>query len=838
MSRIERLSVQGFRAFGQTPATLDFEAPISIIWGPNSEGKTSLAEAVEFLLTGDIARRELLSSAVDEFENALRNAHMPEGKETYVEASIRNTDGEAHTLRRTLLEDFSKRKVCTSRLELNGSDIDALELANIGIELADPPLAAPVLMQHTLGYLFSANPKERATYFKSILEVTDLDNVRESLRSIINDIQAPLPTVRKMVLSSMHALPIASENLAVLLSGTLTIAEIESVISAAVKKLLNDAGVSSASTLTDQLSQVEKIAAAKQAETFPLHGFTHKVHAVEWRAPVESVWSAIDDYKAKLEGIDQDTQRMTALFQEVLRLPSVVGSTEAIACPVCEMPGSLSQERIQVIRNHVKDTESVCNAELKAKSALGTLKASAESLNTIVQTACPDFINWNRSRRISEGFRTGRLAPLLDETTHPFIRQWFISTAHLMRMQHKVRARVSKAITTISSFQADVTTLRNNMPIRAEFELLEASIKEFEIAVEAYRKAMELLIKPLQDAVVVKSDTTSWVNLVTLGRKASELESELREAAAHASLATELEHACKQVESAKEAVMEDKFDDLTEDVRAWWNRLRPDEPAFFSDLGLRKKTQRTIDFKAGLAPSSDQKNAKLRNAIAVFSQSQMHCLGLATFFARTCKGGGFIVLDDPIITIDDDYSVHFFTAVLQELNERGVQVIMLTYDQKTWREIQNRYDNGRSEAFQLNLNNPTDGTIILKSGDTLSTMLKTCDPFTNSSLLEPRKECCQKIRDCAERLCKELIVKYRHKEGDNTAMLSDYTGNQGTLGHLIPLVVPYLASDEPGKLHAIRANTSPGNHDDDVPPKASLKTYLGDLKLLKKKYLS
>ena len=162
---------------------------------------------------------------------------------------------------------------------------------------------------------------------------------------------------------------------------------------------------------------------------------------------------------------------------------------------------------------------------------------------------------------------------------------------------------------------------------------------------------------------------------------------------------------------------------------------------------------------------------------------------------------------------------------------------MLTYNRKTWTEIQSRYDDGRSEAFQLHLNNPTDGTTILKSSDTLTAMLKACEPFTTSSLLEHRKDCCQKVRDCAERWCKELLVQNRHKQGDDTAMLSDYTGSGGTLGSLIPLVTPYLASDEPGKLKAIRDNTNPGNHDDDVPSKTSLKVYLGDLKALKKNYL-
>jgi len=144
MPKIDRLTIQGFRAFGPVPAKLDFDAPIAVVWGQNSEGKTSLAEAVEFLFTGDIARRELLSSAVDEFENALRNAHLPAGAETYVEALITGSDGKTHTIRRTLVEDFTKRKACTSELKLDGTTISTAELGTIGIELSEPPLAASV----------------------------------------------------------------------------------------------------------------------------------------------------------------------------------------------------------------------------------------------------------------------------------------------------------------------------------------------------------------------------------------------------------------------------------------------------------------------------------------------------------------------------------------------------------------------------------------------------------------------------------------------------------------------------------------------------------------------
>src|SRR6266545_6263036 len=62
--RINKIEIQGFRAFGAKPQTLVFSSPIAAVWGANSQGKTSLAEAFEFLLTGATVRRELLASVV------------------------------------------------------------------------------------------------------------------------------------------------------------------------------------------------------------------------------------------------------------------------------------------------------------------------------------------------------------------------------------------------------------------------------------------------------------------------------------------------------------------------------------------------------------------------------------------------------------------------------------------------------------------------------------------------------------------------------------------------------------------------------------------------------
>jgi chromosome segregation ATPase len=157
MPRINWLEIQGFRAFGKELQRVDFSSQISVLWGPNSQGKTSFAEAIEFLFSGSIVRKEMLASAQDEFADSLRNTHLPSTKTVYIAAEILDGSGIPHSIRRTLASDFSKRGDCTSTLEIDGKPATADDFAKIGIELSQPPMAVPILMQHTLGYLSRRN---------------------------------------------------------------------------------------------------------------------------------------------------------------------------------------------------------------------------------------------------------------------------------------------------------------------------------------------------------------------------------------------------------------------------------------------------------------------------------------------------------------------------------------------------------------------------------------------------------------------------------------------------------------------------------------------------------
>ncbi len=200
---------------------------------------------------------------------------------------------------------------------------------------------------------------------------------------------------------------------------------------------------------------------------------------------------------------------------------------------------------------------------------------------------------------------------------------------------------------------------------------------------------------------------------------------------------------------------------------------------------------------------------------------------------------GFIVLDDPILSSDEDYRKYFNALVVERLAQAGIQTIIITQHKDTWRDIIDLHKHRHVEAFRMKLSDPKVGTVIDKSEDEFTIMLSEAAPFTLYDDLEIRKIGGQRLRETAERFCKLLLVKKRQENGETAATLSDYKGE--VLGDLEPLVIPYLQIKDPshpGKLSALRRDLNPSNHDDDVPTRAVLRISLGTLKDFRKHYLN
>lgn len=834
--RINKIDIQGFRAFGKNRQALAFNSPIAAIWAPNSQGKTSLAEAFEFLLTGQIVRRQLMGSAQDEFANALRNAHMPAAMPVYVEIQITGADDAPHKIKRTLVSDYAKRQDCQSTLEIDANPATEDDLPALGIVLSQPPLAAPVLAQHTLGYLFSARPQDRASYFKIILEVTDLEQLRSAVVALDAEIKpADDPNWTKLLAAA--EIDETRRFLTHLKTAVPGIDDLAAAIDNAICALLNAAGADVPETETERLASLEALLLERRAKTFPVGRFERKPLA-DWAAPPQADWGKLDTYLAERGKVDEETRRLAALFSEALAIPAVDTATQAIDCLLCGTEGGLTPERIAYIRAQVKETESFQAAEKAALETLRRLGTKAQALDTAVTAACPRFLATASKDRRKAGFRMERIRSLLGAEAAAVVDPWLEGLRNLARAKTAVTVPVNSLAADIAGYVHIPDSLDDPRTMKGQFEDAARTYADFAAVLTQYAEAEQALLELLTAVIDAASDTAGWQHLIDLARDPDGLRTTLIERHARTAVQKELSQALGQIDKGNETVLDDKFADLSDGIQYWWDLLRPGESTFFCAVKPRKGARRTIDFKAGLSLHADRSAPKLRDVIAVFSHSQLHCLGLALFIARCLHDGtGFMILDDPILSSDEDYRAYFKAAVLEALIDAGVQVIILTQDQKSWKDLEHRYLHKDIDMFQMALLDPADGTTVTNTGDDLIAMLTRIDVLARGGHPDLRKQAGELLRNAAERFCKEILVKDLWAKGDTNAALSDYDGRN--LGQLSPPVERLLTADpsHPGKLRSIRNELNPAKHDDGIPDQGTLKVALGDLRFFKKQYL-
>jgi hypothetical protein len=835
--RINSLTLQGFRSFGRAPQSLPLSAPIAVIQASNSQGKTSLAEAVEFLLTGEIVRRQLLASSQDEFADALRHAHLPAAMPVFVEARLRCEDEVERTVRRTLVSDYGKGRYqdCQTTLEIDGKLATEADLLALGVVLSKPPLRAPVLAQHTLSYLFSARPQERNEYFRALLEVSDIEGLRQTVASLDAEVKpsdTPVWTKLSAARGVSELAPIFRPFLAGVPASTVLTAGFDGGTIA----LITAAGQPVPATARERLTTVADILATRRALVLPLQAFDRK-QLPPLTTPAPATWQKLQIYLDERTKVDEQTRRLTALFKEALNLPVIAAATEPINCPLCGTPVSLTPAQIAHIRTRVADTDSYRTAEEHARQAFTTLRSSVQTLVDAIKVASPRFLATTSTYRRSKGFTVARIRQVAgDDVGVALVDAWLQKLRPLARDQNR-------ALRALASIHANLTTLTPETlvqvaDLKAAYATCTNAVTAFRTVLASYHVADLPLRTHLQATVDAASDVKGWQEFLDLADDLTGLRETLIDRAARTALARELTRALSAIRKANEQVLEDKFAVLSGDVETWWYLLRPDEPTFFTAVKPRPGTTRTIDFKAGLASGDDHTTATIRDVIAVFSQSQLHCLGLSLFLARAVyEGASFVVLDDPVLSSDETYRAFFNTAVVERLLTLGLQIIILTQDQRTLADLETRYLHLGIAAFELVIDSPLDGTMIIHTSDTLEALLERGRILGRSPLRELRKQTGSTLRDGGERFCKEMLVKKRNTEGDQDALITDYDGQN--LGSLVPLVEPLLRQDpsHPGKLRTVNRALNPANHDDGAPGSSVLKQAIDDLRDLKRRYL-
>jgi hypothetical protein len=689
-----------FRGFLAVEAPVNLSGQLVVIYGRNSMGKTSLAEALEWLFTGTLARRamgELGNSR--ELEGCIGNQFRPQGAATWVEATFSVGDGTEVVLRRLLIEDFSSAKNarCKSILYCDGEVLDEREAEALLARLFGG--VAPLLMQHTLRTFVHSSPAARRDYFERLLHLNDLTHLIE--KAVVGDARlrefpsangsvalrtwtairgmSPAGQVRK----HLHRLErCANDQLRANIEAVLM--EIASAEFTAL--VAGHSGLPATVTALKREQQRARQRSFSQLSVLrPKRGFDESVNA-ELDASSRGV--LIDNLieagrklatartAAALVG---ESQLAVAQAFSLLQGVGLIDPDEARqTCPLCEgSPESLLGARVASVRTWEPVRAAVAMAEDNARKAASALKAELRSmwkLRSDLLPKKPDNTTWVEAI----------------QNAAPIVRDAAL----------RAHGRLTSSLDELAAFDSSVITLGRALATDAiadqVFAILEKSRADIEHGAGTipeltgvYRRAFAELesavgVQAKDDPVYARRET--WLGAAT---SIEVIIVDLRWERAKVAAQESLRRAREALMTVRQTVLEARRTAFSEGMTEVWRTLRQDKGSSFSTLLIPPPRGRgfpvEIEVKARL---NGPNGAKEVDALRVFSESQVHVLGIAAFVTRSkLIGHRILIFDDPVQSMDEDHFRTFAGPFLRHLLEHGYQVIVLTHNQTFDRDL-------------------------------------------------------------------------------------------------------------------------------------------------------
>lgn len=187
--------------------TPDFIGSLMILNGPNGYGKTTLFDAIELLLTGDIKafKDDLKSRGKDNYSILANDPQKP----MYFSADFQSQDGSVLHIERVF--SFTQEGDCTSILTVDGKATNSNELQeilNFNQNLFD--LGVYISQRESLSFLQNKY-KTRGQEIAEIIDVSFikkridlLQNIKALLTDKLQELQVPLLKEKEAINTSIH----------------------------------------------------------------------------------------------------------------------------------------------------------------------------------------------------------------------------------------------------------------------------------------------------------------------------------------------------------------------------------------------------------------------------------------------------------------------------------------------------------------------------------------------------------------------------------------------------------------------------------------------------------
>lgn len=672
--RLLQLKPFYFRAYGDN-SPITFANNLTIIYGGNGSGKSSLAESLEWLFYGSTKRRRKGDQySKTEYKGSYIHKGCPPDAAPYVEAEVIFSDESKHILRRTMkLDDHGKVSDTDSIIIIDGQEVS--DLYDLGIS---SDAYCPIVVQHGIQDFIHTRPIERYRIISEALGLSELTKFKDALEQAKNRYKSNPPQkvtdARVSLKRSVKALQeIGLSEIALRWNK----GEVEEQID---RQLIFQKAVelscSQAKTFDELLKDVKNRQALEITKLFDISPYKPNVNSENL---LERVKTITDDLLVENRNIlgaaNELTHSIITKYSELqltfwnqgLAIIEHSGTNfqsgaDLVNCPFCNKL-TLEDSKLAEIRNNVSGSNELDEKRSKLKNALSGFDSVLREIENFFPQLEFASIQDQQMQSLRKMFSRGvkQIDDFAEENHQAFnrINLFITKTNSLKAFINKLQRDaispedvipalepLAGLINELINLLSDATTAfrKFTLTFSTFLPVLQRELSD-EKSVSIFTNLVELLsTKPLMDLVIM----------------ARKYEGEILK--------------CQQI--ADDYILRQQkliLDDREKDILTWYSRLSPNQDVKFS----------------GLEPGKSEFNLKATafgkelNAAASLSQSQLNCLGLSVYIPSIIAPAApfqFIVFDDPVQAMDDDHHEAFLLKVVPELlGTCQRQVIVLTH---------------------------------------------------------------------------------------------------------------------------------------------------------------
>lgn len=675
--KLKSLKIAGFRGFNDE-RLIDFHEKLTIISAPNSHGKTSITEALEFLIFGETSKVAHADSK-DEYRDSYRNKHYVGDRTTFIEAIFEDElEGES-TLRAEL--DVSGNIIRF----FNGKSITEWPLSQKLIGAAPP-----FVLQHALKNLLLVPPSQRFQGFARLLGLYEVDKIQQVLVNLCTKPESSIPENAKRSLSDFRSL---EDNLSKFKELQGIVKDFKrglSGIDSAYKKVQ----IRGEELLGKKLKMeglLAAIVAARDELVSKIYSGTVAIRTVVASEQVlasslrEKILASIDnsfiETYSKLGVLDAiDRLKQDAQFLEI---GTRILNDQRDSCPFCGQP--LTEE----IRKHVAGRHQA----LKDKINSDGEKSDPRSLVT------QNLSTLKLSIRDYQEFLFARSKDLIVSTeteNEPKVHSLFGKDNEASwEIVQTARGTITPYLETLQTAKIALDdflknceeAVESNKEDISQAEALGKGIQKYVSETDRYSQKLDvlepLLVGPariLRQSIDLTAGTTELSTLVELLEKKETIEKALHIRDVLDGLKTLKKHIDQTVGEVMETAI---GTDLTGSVMSWYSKIRTkgDPDVHFS--GFEMERTKAGDFKSRrVKVSAKSYGIELSSAVSSLSESKLNALGLCMSIATALRAPGpweFLILDDPIQSWDEEHESQFIEVIRSLVEKEDKQVILLSH---------------------------------------------------------------------------------------------------------------------------------------------------------------